>query len=110
MNVCILSGRLLRNATVKGSEPKTLSFILECRYGYNENEKKDRLAYVPCVLFNPDSATEELLCTRGEGLFLELEGRLSGSLPDANGGRRFNTEVIVKNKSLNLFEPADLAA
>lgn len=105
MNVCILSGRVLKNASVKGSEPKTLSFILESRYGYNENEKKDRLAYVPCILFKPDPAVEELLTTQGEGLFVELEGRLSGSLPDANGSRRFSTEVIVKNKTLTVLEP-----
>ena len=31
MNVCILSGRVWKNATVKGTEPKTLTFILETR-------------------------------------------------------------------------------
>jgi single-stranded DNA-binding protein len=106
MNVCILSGKVIKNATVRGTEPKTLTFTLETKYGYNENEKKDRLAWVPCVLFNPDSEMEALLTTRGQGLNIELEGRLSGSNPDANGGRKFNTEVIVKSKTLTVLQPA----
>jgi hypothetical protein len=38
MNVCILSGKALKNAVVKGAEPKTLTFTLESKYGCNENE------------------------------------------------------------------------
>jgi len=106
MNVCILSGKIVNNATVKGAEPKTLTFTLESRYGYNESEKKDRVAYVPCVLFNPEPEVESLLTTKGQGLFVVVEGRLSGSSPDANGARKFGTEVIVKNRSLTVLQPA----
>lgn len=105
MNVCILSGKVLKNAVVKGAEPKTLTFTLESKYGYNENEKKDRVAFVPCVMFNPEPEVEALLTTQGQGLFVELEGRLSGSNPDANGGRKFGTEVIVKNRTFTVLQP-----
>jgi hypothetical protein len=110
MNLCILSGQLVKNAMVRGTEPKALSFTLETRYGGNENGKKERLAHVPCVLFNPDPALEKLLTSQGEGLFAEFEGRISGSPPDANGGRRFNPEVIVRNKTFTVLEPAPVAA
>ena len=107
MNVCILSGKILTNATARGTEPKMLSFTLETKYGCNEKEKKDRVAFVPCVLFNPEPEVETLLTTRGEGLFVELEGRLSGASPDANGGRKFNTEVIVKNGTFTVLPFAE---
>lgn len=106
MNACMLSGKIVKNATVKGTEPKTLTFMLESKYGYNETEKKDRVAYVPCVMFNPEPEVETLLTTKGEGLFVAVEGRLSGSSPDANGSRKFNTEVIVKNRSLTVLQSA----
>ena len=105
MNVCILSGKVLKNALVKGTDPKTLTFTLESKYGYNENEKKDRTAFLPCVIFNPEPEVEALLSTQGQGLFVELEGRLSGSNPDANGGRKFGTEVIVKNRTFTVLQP-----
>lgn len=105
MNVCILSGKVLRNATVKGTEPKTLSFFVEARYGYNETEKRDRVAHVPCVMFNPEPEVEQLLTTKGEGLLVVVEGRLSGPSPDANGNRKFGTELIVRNRALTVLQP-----
>ena len=110
MNVCLLSGRIVKHATVKHTEPTTLSFILETRYGYSESEKKERVAFVPCVLFNPSPEVEQVLTTKGEGLAVELEGRISGPSPEANGGRRFGTEVIVRTKSLTILGPAPAAA
>jgi len=110
MNICILSGRVFKNALVKGTEPKTLTFTLETKYGYNESGKKDRVAFVPCVLFNPEPEVEALLTTEGEGLVVELEGRVSGANPDANGGRRFNTEVIVKNRTFTVLQSSPATA
>ena len=109
MNICILSGRIAKNATTRGSEPKTLSFILETRYGVNGDEKKERVSYVPCVLFNPTPEVESLLTAQGEGQFVEFEGRVSGSNPDPNTGRRFNTEVIVRNRTLTFTEAPALS-
>lgn len=97
MNTCSLSGRLAKPAVLRNTEPKALSFTLEARYGYSETDQKERVAWVPCVLFNPTREQEELLTQPGPGLYVELEGRLSGSAPDANGGRKFPTEVIVKH-------------
>ncbi len=108
MNVCSLSGRVFKNATTKGSEPKTLSFMLETRYG-NGEKGKERSAFVPCVMFNPDPEIESTLTTKGGGLYLELEGRISGQSPDANGGRKFGSEVIVRNRTLTILSSASEA-
>ncbi len=99
MNICLLSGRVTKNATVRGTDPKTVVFTLETRNGPADGDKPARVACVPCVLFNPPPEVEAVLTTRGEGLPVELEGRLSAPPPDANGGRRFNTEVIVRNRT-----------
>ena len=105
MNVCSLSGRVFKNATSKGSEPKTLSFMLETRYANGEKGQKERSAFVPCVMFNPDPGIEATLTTQGEGVHLEFEGRISGQNPDANGGRKYGSEVIVRNRTLTVFSP-----
>jgi hypothetical protein len=102
MNVCSLSGRILKNATSRGSEPKTLSFVLETKYGYNDDEQKERLTYAPCVLFNPSAQVEKLLTTQGEGLFVELDGRVGGPHPESLNGRKFGAEVIVRKGSLSV--------
>jgi hypothetical protein len=104
MNVCSLSGRVFKNATSKGTEPKTLSFMLETRYG-NGEKGKERSAFVPCVMFNPDPEIESILTAKGEGLHVEFEGRISGQNPDANGGRKYGSEVIVRNRTLTVFSP-----
>jgi len=103
MNVCIVSGRLLKNAVARGTEPKTLTFTLENRYGSNGSEGSDKVTYVPCVMFNPTPEIEALLTTQGQNLQVELEGRIMGSNPEKE--RRFNTEVIVRNKSLAILGP-----
>jgi len=51
-----------------------------------------------------------LLTTQGEGLWIELEGRISGPSPEANSSRRFGPEVIVRTKSLTVLGPAPAVA
>jgi hypothetical protein len=97
MNICTLSGRIVKNATVRGTEPKALSFVIETVTVYNGDEKKD---LVNCVLFNPSNRLETQLTKNGENLFVELEGRVSSSSLKTNGERRFNTDVIVRHWTL----------
>lgn len=101
MNVCIVSGRLLKNAVARGTEAKTLTFTIENRYGSNGGEGNDKVTYVPCVMFNPAPEIEAILTTKGQDLQVEFEGRITGSNPEKE--RRFNTEVIVRNKSLMIL-------
>ena len=102
MNTCNLSGKLARNAIVSGTGDKVLVFTLATKYGYNATEKKDRISYVPCVLFNPAPEIETLLSEKGKGVFIECEGRVSSSSYEADGERKFKTEVIVRNGTLSV--------
>ena len=68
MNICVIGGRVIRNATVKGTDRKVLRFTVETRDGHEEGESKERVNQVPCVLFGPSSELEQALSTQGEGL------------------------------------------
>jgi single-stranded DNA-binding protein len=100
MNTCILTGRLVKNASVKTSkELKVMSFVVETINSFNGNEKRDQ---VSCVMFNPEPELENQLTKAGEGLYVEFEGRVSSSSLKANGERRYNTDVIARNRTFNV--------
>ena len=98
MNLCILAGRILHNATVKGNGRRVLRFTVETRDGHDEGETKERVNQVPCVLFNPTPELERMLTSAGEGLTMELQGRVTSWGGETNA--RPNVEVAVFNKSL----------
>ena len=101
MNMCVLSGRLARNASVVGNEKKALSFTLACKHGYDSKAKEDRTEFVPCVLFQPSDAIAERLSQHGKGVFIEVKGRVATSSYESEGERKFKTEVVVEGRSLN---------
>jgi hypothetical protein len=97
MNISIIGGRLVRNATVKGVERKVLRFTVETRDGHDDSENKERVNQVPCVLFGPAPELEQRLIFNGEGLKVELQGRVA-SWGENNG--KSGAEVVVFNRSL----------
>ena len=97
MNICVIGGRILRNATAKGTDRKILRFTVETRDGHEEGENKERVNQVPCVLFSPSSELEETLCSKGEGLRVEFQGRIA-TWGDNNG--KAGAEVVVFNRSI----------
>ncbi len=97
MNLCVIAGRILRNASVKGTDRKILRFTVETRDGHDEGEMKERVNQVPCVLFNPSPELEQTLASQGEGLRLELQGRIA-TWGENNG--KSGAEVMVFNRSL----------
>lgn len=97
MNICIIGGRLVRNATVKGTERKIVRFTVETRDGHEDGETKEKINQVPCVLFNPTPELEQTLASQGEGLRVEFTGRIATW--GENGGRS-GAEVMVFNRSL----------
>lgn len=109
MNNCNLSGRLFRNGIVRGSDPKVLSFVLETRQTSNDGDRKERIALVPCVIFNPTADVERTLTEESKGLIVELEGRLTSSSYDVKGETRYNCEVIVRPWTLTI-QPAFVSA
>ena len=100
MNRCIITGRLARNAAIRGNGNKALVFTVASKYGHNEKENKERVAFVPCVIFNPSRELEEQLVNQGPKTYIELEGRVSSSSYESDGEKRYNTEVVVYNQSV----------
>jgi hypothetical protein len=99
MNLCVIGGRILRNATVKGTDRKILRFTVETRDGHEDkdSENKERVNHVPCVLFNPTPELEQALANGGEGRPVELQGRVA-TWGENNG--KSGAEVVVFNRSL----------
>lgn len=102
MNAFIGSGRLVRNAIVHGTEKKVLKFTIAAKYGYNRDAEKERVEFLPCVIFNPSEAMEELLTKEGKGVFVEFQGRVATSTFEADGETKYSTEVVVNTASFNI--------
>lgn len=97
MNIGIIGGRIIRNATVKGTDRKVLRFTVETRDGHEESESKERINQVPCVLFGPSPELEQELLNSGAGRQVELQGRVA-SWGGENG--KSQVEVVVFNRTL----------
>ena len=104
MNICALAGRLVRNGMIRGTDRKVLLFTLETRDGRDEGEQKERVNFVPCVMFNPSPELEQKLIAEGKGLYVELEGRIASSSYESNGEKKYQTEVIVFNRSFTFVK------
>lgn len=110
MNNVSISGKLARNGTVRESKPRVLSFVLETRVRIQDgDQQKERVAMVPCVLFNPESQIERALTEDGRGLHVEFEGRIASSSYDVRGEIRYTCEVIVRPRTLVII-PAFISA
>ena len=101
MNICVIGGRIVRNATVKGTDRKVLRFTVETRDGHEEGESKERVNQVPCVLFGASPELEQPLSTQGEGLRVEFQGRIA-TWGENNG--KSGAEVVVFNRSLTFVK------
>ena len=70
---------------------------METRDGHDDGDAKERVNQVPCVLFNPSPDLEQTLTERGEGLRVELQGRIATW---GENGSKSGAEVVVFNRSL----------
>ena len=104
MNSFIGSGRLVRDAVVNGNG-KVLKFTIAAQYGYDAKAEKQRIEYVPCVMFNPGEKLTELLATQGKGMMVEFQGRVSTSKFEAKGEVQYRTEVVVSLASFCILNP-----
>ena len=104
MNLCVLSGELARDPVVKGNDKKLVLFTVVTKTNGEDTGQKERTAHVPCVVFNPSLELEQRLTSAGKGTHVELEGRISTSSFEANGERRYVTEVVAFNRSLVLSQ------
>ena len=97
MNLCIIAGQIINRPSAKGTDRKILRFTVETRDGHDDSDAKERVNQVPCVLFNPSPELEQTLTERGEGLRVELQGRIATW---GENGNKSGAEVVVFNRSL----------
>jgi single-stranded DNA-binding protein len=105
MNISSLSGKLARSAIVNGNQDRALVFTLVAKRGFNPETQKDRIDYVPCVIFNPKPELEQQLTQNGKGVYLECEGRVSSSSYEVDGQKRYKTEVVLRTGSVTIVKP-----
>lgn len=99
-------GTLPRAAILNGGEKKVLRFTLRTILGFNNKTHKDRLAFVPCVVFKPSQTLVQMLTEHFDGMVIGLEGRVNTSKFETKTGEtKYSTEVIVDQSSL---KPVDL--
>ena len=93
------SGRLTRNAVVKGDEKKVLLFTIAA-----SNDDSKRVDFIPCTLFNANDEIVSLLTERGKGLEVEIQGYVATSRVQQNGTVKYFTRVIVNPESLTVLD------
>lgn len=99
-------GRLARNAVLNGSEKKALKFTLATNYGYNEKTEKERVAFVPCVVFQPAEDIAKTLTENGKGVLVAVDGRVVTSKFESKGEMKYSTEVAVDRKGIRVLSKA----
>jgi single-stranded DNA-binding protein len=103
MNICVISGKLERNAIVRGKTTKALVFtVITTQRGNGNGEgEQDLVSYVPCVIFNPPAELEQQLTTAGKQMQIQLQGRVNAR-HEANEDPRSNGEVVVYTRTVKL--------
>ena len=104
MNTCVISGFLARAGVLNGDEHKALRFTVAAKHGYDAKEEKDRVEFVPCVLFAPSEAMTTLAIKQWKGLYIEFKGRISTSRYEKEGQMVYSTQVVVDKNSINLVK------
>ena len=101
MNRFIGSGTLPRAASVSNTEKKVLRFTLRTKLGFNNKTEKERVAFVPCVVFQPGPTLIDMLTKHFDGMLIGLEGRVNTSKFETKDGQtRYSTEVIVDQSTI----------
>jgi hypothetical protein len=100
MNICVISGEVVNNALVRGKDRQVLVFTVATKQV--NGDAAVAISHVPCVVFNASPELQHLLTTQGQGLIVELQGRVNASRFDANAEPHANAEVVVYSKSLRV--------
>lgn len=104
MNSVAVSGRLIRDAIINENKVQVLRFLVLAQHGYDTEEGKPRQSIVPCKLFKPSEKLVDLLTSKGQGIFIEVSGRISSSSYEKNGEKRYSVEVTVTPGTLNIVK------
>lgn len=104
MNRFVGVGVLTKDAVLNGAERNVMKFTLETYLGQSKKTGNPRKSYVPCVIFNPSADMVKLLGSGTRGCMFGLEGRVNTFTFEANGEKRYSTEVVVDEWSLRLLD------
>jgi uncharacterized protein YxjI len=97
MNVFIGSGEVTKVNLLNGG--KILKFILATQH--IDAKQKQVVENVPCIIFNPDKETQNLL---SENQVVELQGRVRTFSFEVAGEKNYKTEVLVNQRSLKILD------
>ena len=98
-------GTLPRDGVLNGTEKKVLRFTLATVIGRSKKTNKDRLAFVPCVVFNPAEVIVNMLAENTKGKLISLEGLVNTSkFKGKDGQTKYSTEVVVNQPSIRSFD------
>ena len=104
MNRFMGIGTLPRDGRLNGKEQNVLHFTLTTPLGKNRKTKKERWAFVPCVVFSPSKETVRLLTENTKNLQIGLQGKVSTSRFESKGQTKYSTDVIVDESTIKVVE------
>jgi len=104
MNKFMGIGTLPRDGKLNGKDKNVLRFTLATPLGKNKKTKKERWAYVPCVVFRPSESTATLLTQNTKGIQIGLQGRVNTSKFESKGQTKYATDVIVDENTIKVVE------
>ena len=99
MNVFIGTGEVT-NVNLLTGERKMLKFTLAI-LGNNSDQTKERIDYVPCIIYNPTEEVKRLLI---QGRKLELQGRVQTYSFEIAGETTSKTQVVINQRSLKILD------
>jgi single-stranded DNA-binding protein len=103
MNVCTVSGKIVRGPFVVGNG-KVFKFTIATKYRFSADSTKEGLSYVPCTIFEPSDELKQLLSS-DEPLHCQGIGRVSrSSYENKEGEKVFSTEVILHPGSVKVHK------
>ena len=97
---------MARNAVLNGGEKKVLKFTLATNYGMNAKTGKERVAFVPCVVFGSAEELAAALTENGKGVLVSVDGRVVTSKFESNGQTKYSTEVAVDKNGIRVLAKA----
>ena len=104
MNRFMGIGTLPREAQLKGDNQNVLRFTLATPLARSPVTKKERWAFVPCVIFRPSEETVRLLTKNTKGLQIGLQGQVNTSKYITKGQTKYSTDIIVDERTIKVVE------
>ena len=110
MNKFMGIGTLSRDGRLNGKDKNVVRFTLATPLGKNKKTKKERFAYVPCVVFRPSEDIVRMLTENTKNLQIGLQGKVNTSRFESKGQTKYATDVIVDENTIKVVEDDAISA